>query len=94
MKPFELAYFAASVDDAETNKKFAESLDLNYAILSDPDKSVAKSYGVLNDSGKYAQRWTFYIDKDGKIAKIDREVKPATSGADLVGSLIELGLGK
>ena len=93
MKPYKIAYFAASVDDAETNKKFAESLDLNYAILSDPAKSVAESYGVLNDSGKYAQRWTFYIDKDGKIAKIDREVKPATSGADMVGNVIELGFG-
>jgi len=93
LKPYKIAYFAASVDDAETNKKFAESLDLNYAILSDPAKSVAESYGVLNDSGKYAQRWTFYIDKDGKIAKIDREVKPATSGADMVGNVIELGFG-
>ncbi len=27
---FDVAYFAASVDDAETNKKFAESLELDY----------------------------------------------------------------
>lgn len=94
LKAFDVAYFAASVDDAETNKKFAESLDLNYPILSDPEKSVSKAYGVLNDSGSYAQRWTFYIDKDGKIAKIDREVKPASSGADLVANLKELKLGR
>ena len=79
------------MDDAETNRKFAESLDLNYPILSDPDKAVAGAFGVLNDSGAFAQRWTFYIDKDGKIARIDKSVKPASSGADLVENLKSLG---
>ena len=85
-----MAYFAASVDDAETNRKFAESLELNYVILSDPDKAVAKSFGVLHESGNYSVRWTYYIAKDGTIARIDREVKPASSGADLVANLKEL----
>lgn len=39
--------FAASVDQPADNEKFAESLGLDYPILSDPDKSVAKAYGVL-----------------------------------------------
>ena len=88
-----IAFFAASVDNAETNRKFAESLQLNYPILSDPDKQVAKEYGVLHDSGNFAMRWTFYIKKDGTIARIDKSVKPATSGEDLVRNLKELGFG-
>ena len=92
LKGSKVAFFAASVDDAETNRKFAESLSLNYPILSDPDKSVSTAYGVLNDSGKFARRWTFYIDKEGKIAKIDKEVKAKTSGPDMVKHLKELGL--
>ena len=60
-----VAYFTASVDTPEENKKFAKSLDLDYPILSDPDKSVAKEYGVLNPKRGFANRWTFYIDKDG-----------------------------
>ena len=91
IRSFDVAYFAASVDTAETNRKFAESLSLDYPILSDPGKVVASAYGVLNDSGQYALRWTFYIGKEGKIEKIDREVNPATSGADLVSNLQELG---
>ncbi len=79
-----------SVDDADTNRRFAESLDLDYPILSDPDKSVAKAYGVLHESGNFAQRWTFYIDRDGVVVHIDREVKPATAGQDLVQRLQEL----
>ena len=47
LKPLNVAYFTASVDTPEMNKKFAESLDLDYPILSDPDKTVAKAYGVF-----------------------------------------------
>jgi hypothetical protein len=40
----------------------------------------------LNDRG-YANRWTFYIDAEGTIARIDKNVNPATAGADLVANL-------
>jgi peroxiredoxin Q/BCP len=91
LKGHDIAYFAASVDDVQTNHKFAEELQVNYPILSDLDKSVAKEYGVLAPGGGYAQRWTFYIDKTGKIARIDKQVSPQTSGADLLKNLKELG---
>ena len=94
IRRYEVAYFAASVDTVEKNTEFAKSLDLDYPILSDPEKSVASAYGVLNDSGQYARRWTFYINREGKIDKIDKEVKPATSGADLVSNLEALGVPK
>ena len=89
-----MAYFAASIDDAETNKKFAESLDLDYPILSDPEKTVAEAYGVLGIGGAYAKRHTFYIGVDGKILEIDREVKPSTAGPDVATKLEQLGVGK
>jgi peroxiredoxin Q/BCP len=89
-----VAYFAASTDDADTNKKFAESLDLDYPILSDPGKDVARAYGVLMANGKYAARHTVYIDATGKILHIDREVNPATAGEDVARRLEELGVPK
>jgi peroxiredoxin Q/BCP len=94
LKSFDVAYFAASVDDAKTNREFAESLQLNYPLLSDPEKKVAEEYGVLHESGNFALRWTYYIDKAGKVVKIDKEVKPNSSGEDMVRHLKELGLGK
>lgn len=75
LKPLKVAYFTASVDTPELNRKFAESLDLDYPILSDPDKSVAKAYGVLNEARGFANRWTFYIDKEGIIRAIDLKVR-------------------
>jgi len=87
-----VAYFTASVDSAETNKKFADSLELDYPILSDPGKEVAKAYGVITGDKAYASRWTFYIGKDGKILYIDRQVSPASHGKDVVERLKALGM--
>ena len=88
-----MAYFAASTDDAETNRKFAESLGLDYPILSDPTKATAKAYGALMAMG-FASRWTFYIGKDGNILHVDREVSTKTAGADIAKKLGELGVAK
>ena len=86
-------HFAASVDDAETNRKFAESLDADYPILSDPEKKTAAAYGVLGASG-FAARTTFYIGPDGKILDIDRKVSVKTAGEDIARKLGELGVAK
>ncbi len=89
-----MAYFSASVDTPEDNKKFAESLGLDYPILSDPGKQVATSYGVVTPERQFAQRWTFYIGTDGKILYIEKKVSPATAGQDIVTKLGELGIGR
>jgi thioredoxin-dependent peroxiredoxin len=85
------AYFTASVDTPEVNKKFAESLDLDYPILSDPDKTVATAYGVLSQRG-FSNRWTFYIDKEGIIKEIDKSVNAPQAGPDVAAKLKELKL--
>ncbi len=69
-----------------------------FPILSDPDKKVANAYGVIPPNRppdrQFANRWTFYIDPNGKIAAIDKEVKPATAGEAVVAKLNELGVKK
>jgi thioredoxin-dependent peroxiredoxin len=87
-----VAYFTASVDTPDVNKKFAESLELDFPILSDPAKEVAKAYGVVTAERALAARWTFYIGKDGKILYIDKEVKPNAAGQDVVARLKTLGI--
>ena len=96
-----VAYFMASVDPLEDNIKFAkatsvtlggnvvEKKEADFPMLSDPTKATAKAYGVLNERGM-ATRWTFYIDKAGKIAAIDTAVRPATSAEDMIAKLDEL----
>lgn len=94
IRQYDVAYFAASVDDAETNKKFAESLELDFPVLSDPAKTAANAYGVVNATRPVAFRWTFYIKPDGTIALIDKQINTAQAGADTARILGELGVKK
>ncbi len=87
-----MAYYAASIDKPETNRKFAQSLELDYPIISDPGKQTATAYGVLRVIGLYAARQTFYIGADGKLLYVDASVKASSAGDDLVARLEELGL--
>ena len=95
IREFDVAYFTASVDAVEGEKgnaAFAKSLDLDYPILSDPEKKVAKDYGVLKPDGGVSNRWTFFISKDGKIQHIEKMVKTEAHGEDIAAKLKELGV--
>lgn len=89
IRMFNVSYFMASVDPLEENTKFAQSEKADFPMLSDPTKETATAYGVLSERG-FANRWTFYIDKSGKIAAIEKAVKPATSAEDMIAKLGEL----
>ena len=93
IRKYDVAYFMASVDPVEGekgNKAFAASEKADFPMLSDPTKEVAAAYGVLNPERGVANRWTFYIDKSGRIAAIDKAVKPPTSAEDMLARLAEL----
>ncbi len=83
-----------SLDDPEKNRAFAESLEAELVLLSDPSKMVAKEYGVTAFGGLYARRWTFYIDREGTIREIDKNVSVGTAGQDIARKLGELGFPK
>jgi thioredoxin-dependent peroxiredoxin len=103
LKNYQVTYFMASVDPLEDNVAFAkatsvklgdtvvEKAEADFPILSDPSKEVATAYGVLNQRG-IANRWTFYIGKDGKVLAIDKTVRPETSAEDMAAKLKELGV--
>jgi peroxiredoxin Q/BCP len=94
IKKFNVAYFMASVDTPEINKKFNEQEQANFPMLSDPARTVAMAYGVVTTPTGLAKRWTFYIGPDGKIQFVDRDVNShiQTAGADLAAKLAELGV--
>ena len=71
-----------------------EKKEADFPLLSDPSKEIATKYGVLMPNGLMANRWTFYIDKTGKVAAIDTAVRPATSAEDMVAKLAELKVAK
>ena len=87
-----MKYFMISVDDPQTNQEFAESLESDFPLLSNPTKEVAEAYGVVTAERALPYRWTYIIGGDGKILRIDKEVNPSTAGQDLVRHMTELGI--
>ncbi len=71
-----------SADNPESHKKFAQKYNLNFPLLSDLDKSVAKAFGALSEKklmGKTYQsikRNTYVINPEGKIVKVFENVNP------------------
>jgi peroxiredoxin Q/BCP len=58
-----------STDKLDAQNQFTEKESLNFPLLADADKKVAREYGVLGDRG-FAKRATFVIDKQGIVRKI------------------------
>lgn len=93
IQSFDVAYFMASVDTLEDNTAFAAEHAAGFPILADPTKEMSTAYGVLGARG-FNNRWTYYIDVDGTVLKIDKETNPATAGQDLTRTMEELGFPK
>jgi peroxiredoxin Q/BCP len=104
IRKYDVTYFMASTDSVEKNTEFAkatsvtlgsrvvEKKEADFPLLSDPTAETARAYGVVTGERKAASRWTFYNDKQGKIAAIDTEVskRPQTSAEDMIAKLEEL----
>ncbi len=83
-----------SLDEPERNREFAASLGARHVLLSDPTGTTAKAYGVTALGRLYARRWTFYIDPQGVIRAIDKDVKVESAGQDIARTLGELGFAR
>jgi len=80
-----------NVDPLDQNTAFADQQHADFPLPSDPTKKTADAYGVLRAT-VMANRWTFYIGKDGVIQSIDKNVKPARSAEDMAAKLQERGI--
>jgi peroxiredoxin Q/BCP len=85
-----------SVDSAESHKSFCTKQNLTFKLLADTEKKVASQYGSLKSlvGFKIADRNTFLIRPDGKIAKVWTGVSPASHSHDVLQVLSGLGAGK
>ena len=90
LRRFDVSYFMASTDPVDKNAAFAEETEADFPLLSAPEGDVARAYGVYTMG--FAKRHTFYIDREGRIAYIDRSVRPSTSAEDMIARLETLGV--
>jgi peroxiredoxin Q/BCP len=61
-----------SADNAESHKHFAEHHKLPFLLVSDPDGSIGKLYGVAFEG--HHHRETIVIGADGNVRKVYRQV--------------------
>ena len=70
-----------SGDSLSAHEKFKAKYKLNFPLLSDPDKAVAKKYGAWGEKVMYGRkvtgmiRSTFVIDKEGVVKKVFPRVR-------------------
>jgi len=70
-----------SADSTQSHAKFAKKFGLSFPLLSDPERSVIKAYGVWKEKNMYGKKYmgiersTFIIDEDGIVQTIFRKVK-------------------
>jgi len=87
-----------SVDSVDSHKKFCAKEGLNFKLLSDTRGKVSDAYGSLTNFVvvKLADRHTFLIDPNGKIAKSYTTVDPVKHSAEVLAELdaLEKAAGK
>ena len=81
-----------SVDSSDSHKAFAEKYHLPFPLLADTTAEVAARYGALSNWGvfKFAKRYTFLIDPQGRISKTYRSVNAARHSAEILADLQQL----
>ena len=81
-----------SVDDSASHAAFARKYKLPFPLLADADGAVAARYGALSDwkVARFARRYTFLIDAQGKIAKTYLKVDTSRHSAEIVADLRQL----
>ncbi|OOG43296.1 peroxiredoxin [Rhodanobacter sp. C05] len=81
-----------SLDGVKSHAEFASKYHVPFPLLSDADRSVATSYGVLTERMgiHYARRTTFLIDPHGRIAKVYVDVDPEKNSAQVMNDLAAL----
>ncbi len=71
-----------SADPVDRQKAFDEKNQLGFPLISDPDKSIARQFGVKRFGPLPSQRATFVIDTDRSVLAVIRSETNMESHAD------------
>jgi peroxiredoxin Q/BCP len=82
-----------SPDDVASHQRFKSKYELPFTLLADPDHRIAEAYGVWGERTTYGRtsmgitRSTFVIDRDGRIARAMRGIRPAGHAENVLAAL-------
>lgn len=78
-----------SLDDGPSHQAFAAKYQLPFTLLADREGTVARRYGALSDYRivRYAKRYSFLIDPDGRVAKAYLKVDAGRHADEVIADL-------
>lgn len=89
----DVAVIGISPDEPDALAKFREDHDLNFPLLSDPEKETLTAYGAFGEKNNYGKkvqgviRSTFVVEPDGKIGVAKYNVKATGHVARIIKEL-------
>ena len=89
----DVAVIGISPDEPDALATFREDHDLNFPLLSDPEKETLTAYGAFGEKNNYGKkvhgviRSTFVVEPDGKIGAAKYNVKATGHVARIIKEL-------
>lgn len=93
-KDNDITVIGISKDSVKSHKKFVETHDLPFILLSDEEIKVCKYFGVYVEKSMYGRKYmgvnrsTFIIDEAGIITHVFEKASPKENAADILKVLI------
>jgi peroxiredoxin Q/BCP len=79
-----------SADKAESQLKFVDKYSLTYPMVPNPAKDIIGAFGVPLALGLAAQRSTFLIDPEGRIAHVWPKVAVKGHATEVIATIHDL----
>jgi len=84
----DITVLGASFDSVEDNAAFAQKFGYQFPLLCDTERKLGLAYGACdNAKAGYAERISYLIDEQGKIAKVYQQVNPRDHPAQVLADL-------
>jgi thioredoxin-dependent peroxiredoxin len=79
--------FGVSADDADSHRAFREKYQLPFPLLVDESRELRDAFGIATSERGSYKRSTVVIDGDGNVAKVLKNVDPATHADDVLAAV-------
>ena len=76
--------YGVSLDSPESHRRFREKHNLNFPLLTDEEGRASEALGELRENRERANRVTFLLDPELRIAKVYPEVSPETHADEIL----------
>jgi peroxiredoxin Q/BCP len=93
-KKNDIVVIGISKDSVKSHKKFVETYDLPFILLSDEDIKVCSYFGVYVEKSMYGRKYmgvnrsTFILDEEGIITHVFEKASPKENAAEILKVLI------